>query len=186
MAVPIASKESMMLESTYEKGNDMSSTTASKQLKTYLVSQDIVLTRGVSDERIKQFESYYRVQMPVDLANYFREVNGSGEVYAFGMLRFWNLEEVATLKEVVERTPRQAAVIQADYSIEPGSASDLFVFADYLHESQLYAIHLADLEAQRNYVVLLDGTQPIRVADSFSDFIDLYIHSPERLRLSAD
>lgn len=114
-------------------------------------------------------------------------LNGTAGAYAHGIIRFWNLDEFKSLADVIENTKPTSAVIQATYHERIKGAESYFIFADFLHESQLYAIHLSLYEnAEANHIIMLDGSAPIVVADNFSAFIDTYIMSPQSLRLSVD
>jgi hypothetical protein len=158
-----------------------------QRLKDYLLSQGVPCDDGVSEDRIAEFEHRHNVQMPVDFRCYFMTMNGSAGAYGYGMIRFWKLDEVKSIAEEIDNTLPTASVIQAAYLEPIEGAEHYFVFADFLHESQLYAIHLSlSQDDGVNQVVVLDGSAPIKVADTFSQFVDVYITSPECLRLVVD
>jgi len=126
--------------------------------------------------------------MPVDVRDYFVAMNGcSAGGYGYGMIRFWNLDEVKSVaEEIPGNAPPTAAVIQSAYREPLAGGEHYFVFADFLHDLQLYAIHLSSSQNGLNPVIVLDGSAPIKIADSFSHFVDLYITSPKSLRLLVD
>lgn len=156
-----------------------------KRLKDSILSHGVQVAVGVSEEQIAYFERQHDIKMPPDLRGYLVEMNGSAD-YAFGLIRFWSLDEMKSVAQAVSDTPPSAAVIQAAYRQGIDDAAHYFVFADFLHESQLYAIHLSSSLDHPNQIKLLDGTAPVKVADSFAEFADLYIASPESLRLCVD
>jgi hypothetical protein len=154
-----------------------------RQLRNTLLSAGAQCGAGVSDARICEFEHHNDVIFPPDYRTYVRYINGSGYDYGPGMLRFWSLDEVTSLRDQIQSTPRNAAVIQATYDETLENAERYFVFADVEHDIQLYAIWLSAVADDLNDIVVLDGTSPRRVAESFSEFIDLYVREPERLSL---
>lgn len=156
-----------------------------KRLKAFVESHGSNCGAGVTQTRISVFERENGIQIPEDLKRYFAEVNGTEGDYAYGIVRFWSIDECRSLKQVISETPAGAAVIQAAYSAPIQEDDQYFVFADYLHESQLYAIRLSPSD-QQNPVILLDGGEPVVVAESLSDFVERYLTSPEDLRLEAD
>jgi hypothetical protein len=113
-------------------------------------------------------------------------MDGSAGNYAFGIIRYWKLDELKTIATERRITPHDAAVIVTAYDESVRGANEYFLFADCLHEAQLYALRLSKELSQPNQVILLDGSDPVRVADSFSQFVDRYITSPEQLRLVTD
>ena len=165
----------------------MELTPAVQRLQDYLLSQGIPSNHGVSECKIAEFEHHQRVRIPADLRHYFMTMNGTAGAYAYGIIRFWNLDEFKSVAEEIGNTHPKSAVIQAKYNELFKCAENYFVFADSLHESQLYAIHLSLCEnAEASQIVMLDGSEPIAVANTFSKFIDTYIMEPERLRLIVD
>ena len=160
---------------------------AGQRLKEYLVSQGVPCDAGVSERRIAQFESRTGVRVPPEVRDYFTTMDGSAGAYADGLIRFWGLDEVKSVaEEIPGDAPSSAAVIQAFYRVPIEGADHYFVFADAMHEAQLYAIHLSSTTGEDNEIVLLDGSAPIPVANSLSQFIERYIDSPEQLRLVVD
>jgi hypothetical protein len=161
-------------------------TTIGKRLKDFIESHGSDCSSGASEARILEFEQKYSVVIPEDLRSYFAELNGTAGDYAYGIVRFWSIDEVRTVKqEIAAATPPDMAVIQAMYSEPIDDGENFFVFADCLHESQLYAIHLSTSDMP-NDIILLDGEKPTVVAESFSDFVERYLTAPEDLRLVID
>ena len=166
---------------------EMEHTSAVQRLSDYLVSQEIPSNHGVSENRITAFEHQHKIRMPADLRHYFMTINGTAGAYAYGIIRFWSLDEFKSVAEEVGSAKARSNLVKAAYHELFKGVESCFVFADYLHESQFYAIHLSLCESsEANQIIILDGSAPLEVADNFSDFIDTYITSPERLRLAAD
>lgn len=164
----------------------MATTDTSVQLlRDFLKSERTKCGRGVASESLAAFERQNDVRIPDDLMAYFSELNGTDGDYAYGIIRFWALDEVATLEQEIRSTSSRGSVIQATYGTPTLEMKDYYVFADHMHEAQLYAIRLWP-DPQENRVVMLDGGAPIEVACSFSDFIHQYLTNPEALRLAVD
>jgi hypothetical protein len=164
----------------------MNAEPASQRLHNYLSSQGVACGGEISRDRISEFERRYNVLMPSDLADYFATINGT-DGDAYGIIHFWDLSEVKTVEEeILAKSGPGSAVIQAAYSAPTTFGKHYFVFADCLYEAQLYAIRLSLSQHGANDVILLDGGEPIEVAESFSHFVELYIKEPGRLRLILD
>lgn len=155
------------------------------RLKAYLLSHDSQCGVPASDAEILEFEMRNMTTIPEDMRAYFREVNGTAGDYAYGIIRFWNIEEVRTLAQELMAKRTSMALIHSRYTTPIQDEGTLFVFADYMHESQLYAIQLSP-GAQRNPVIMLDGSDPTEIAISFTDFVERYLTTPEELRLMID
>lgn len=156
------------------------------QLKSFLMTHGVMCGAGVTEDRIDDFETRYGIRFPLDIRDYFARLNGTAGDYGYGIMRFWSIDEVRTLAEEIYFASAGAAVIQGAITVPIEDASREFVFADCLHESQLYTIHLSPLRNDQNYISLFDGSTAVRVAHSFSEFIELYLNSPGSLRLVVD
>lgn len=163
----------------------MTSDSIGQRLRQFIELNGTACEKGVSHDRVTDFERQHNIRMPDDMQSYFVEANGTGGDYAFGLLRLWGLDEIQTVSELMSAASKNMAVIQATYEEPVENGDFLFVFADFLHESQLYAIHLSSRD-EPNRVMLLDGSEPTIVADSFLQFVELYLSTPERLRLEVD
>lgn len=157
-----------------------------KKLKEFLWSHGDFANVGAPEDQVAQFERQRGVRLPEDFRQYLITMNGTGHSYGYGILRFWELNEIRSLAEEVQGDLEPTlAVIQASYSSSIENGRDYYVFADFLDESQLYAIRVSP-GGGSNEVVLLDGSQPLEVAQSFAQFVDLLISSPGKLRIALD
>lgn len=159
--------------------------TSVETLRDFLKSERTKCGLGVAADRLTAFERQNNVRIPDDLVRYFTELNGTDGDYAYGIIRFWALDDVGTLEQELQSASSRASVIQATYGSPTSEMKNYFVFADHMHEAQLYAIRLKP-SSQPNIVVMLDGGEPIEVASSFSDFIHQYLTNPGALRLTVD
>jgi hypothetical protein len=159
--------------------------TSVQALRDFLKSERTKCGCGVAADRLADFERQNDVRIPDDLTAYFSELNGTDGDYAYGIIRFWALNEIDTLQQELQSNSSRASVIQSTYGPPTSEMKDFFVFADHMHEAQLYAIRLKPA-SQENIVVMLDGGEPVEVASSFSDFMHQYLTNPEALRLTVD
>jgi hypothetical protein len=156
-----------------------------KRLRQFIESHDSKCGVGATESRIQDFECQNHVRIPDDLRTYFTELNGTAGDYAYGIIRFWSIDESCPVTHDILVKRAHQALIQSSYREPIEGGENFFVFADCLHESQLYAIYLSSSD-KANPVVLLDGERPTVVAESFSDFIERYLTTPEDLRLVLD
>jgi|TARA_B110000116_G_C16445452_1_gene406826 hypothetical protein len=161
----------------------MTAITIGKRLKDFMKSDGSECGASASDARVLEFERKFGVVIPEDLRSYFIEVNGTAGNYAYGILRFWSIDEFRTVTQETSatRSPNHS-VIQSAYSEPIDDGESFFVFADCMWDVQLYAIHLSTSDTPNN-IILLDGGKPTVVAKSFSDFVERYLTSPDDLRL---
>jgi cell wall assembly regulator SMI1 len=128
------------------------------------------LAPGCPVEGLEKFEKQMGVPLPFDMRSYFTLVNGMkpgspGDQDPQGF-SFWPLEKVRMVpEELADRSPQGVGF---------PSAENFFVFADYLDWSWAYAIRLFQ-HSTRNQVVLIGKDEPELVAESFSEFVDLYV-----------
>jgi hypothetical protein len=163
----------------------MGATTIGQRLKDYITFHGSDCGAGVSEERVSAFEHRNRILVPPDLRTYFITMNGTAGDYAYGIIRFWSLDELQSISQEISAKRTHKALIQSRYREPIEEGDTFFVFADCLHEAQLFAIYLSP-QVKANPVIILDGDQPRKVADSFSHFVELYLASPERLQLIVD
>lgn len=156
------------------------------RLKDHLLKQGVQVHPGVATVELNDFESAHEVTLPGDMKDTYSAFNGSLFPASPGMLVFWKLADVISVQESIKRTPRNAAVIQNAYrEINTTYLQGFFVFADAMWEAQLYAIRLLPA---RNYeggneVIVLDGSTAVKVASTFTEFIERFIQQPVSLML---
>jgi SMI1 / KNR4 family (SUKH-1) len=122
----------------------------------------MALATGVSDDEIRRFEQRAGVKLPADLSTYFKKMDGmQGEETDHQDIRFWSLNE---MKPVFEEIP------SADVTLH------YVVFADYSLWAHAYAIYIGGTPEGR--VAIVGGDSPLVVADSFAEFIDMYLRDP--------
>jgi len=144
-----------------------------QRLKLRWRSQGLKLPNGTTLAEICRFESRYSVNLPSDFRDYLLHMNGMDEYPPDSHDRdgfsFWALGRIRTVAE--ESTSHQSG---RDWGSFPG-ADSLFIFADYLDWSWAYAIRLSAGDSERSLVYFIGMQDPVVIADSFTDFVDLYL-----------
>lgn len=163
----------------------MTTTSTVQRLKDFLLSTGTKCGHGTTESRLIEFERMCRVKIPHDLRSYFRELNGTAGDYAFGIVRFWSIDECKSVESELASKRQHRALIHSAYQQPVQHGEDYFIIADCMHEVQLYAIDLSSAGAL-NQVIVLDGGPPRDVATSFSDYVERYLARPESLGLVTD
>ena len=120
--------------------------------------ENVELLPPASAETVADFEAKYQVQCPEDFAAYLTTVGGMPtRVMDEQMFHFSPINEIG---------PRE-------------SAQEFFVFADFLISSHDYGICLYGI--RYGHVFLLGGAVAKKVAPTFTEFVDRYLHEHSSL-----
>jgi hypothetical protein len=114
--------------------------------------------KAASHEEVILFEQENGVTLPADFREYFLRLNDIDEDP--GLFCFWPLSR---LKRLDGKT---SASLQSE---------GYFYFADYLIESHYYAIYLGNDPFFQNRVILPDFPNKPVIANTFSEFLELYM-----------
>ena len=126
-------------------------------------AEDIRPAGPASADAIAAFERRQKVSLPTDFRAYLETLNGAqggrDEMGNKETIAFWRLDEIEPL--------------------DVGSVR-IFPFADFLIDSHRYAIVLSpDPRASTPIVVHHNNDTLIRVAESFTDFVQGYLSADE-------
>jgi len=147
----------------------MTPPTAARRLIEYWESIGSRIKPGASEQDLLAFEQRHKVCLPQDFREYLALCNGLGlddsghfDHDWLGLIEFWPLE-----------------TISAKHDGKPG---EYFGFADFLIDSHRYVIRLSADTSVRSLVgvgneVGIDE----QLGDSFSNFVDVYLHDPDRV-----
>jgi hypothetical protein len=122
--------------------------------------------KNVTEEEIKAFEARKQVRLPADLRAFFLCLNGTdgnGDYQLFRFLAFDEFEAVESWK------PRLI------------DAESYFDFADFMIDCYRYAIYLGNEPTWQNRVILTGYPGNPVVAQSFTEFLELYLRDDIRL-----
>ncbi|HEY0299979.1 MAG TPA: SMI1/KNR4 family protein [Rhizomicrobium sp.] len=109
----------------------------------------------LSDAALRRFESMYAAALPPEMLAYLRLVDGmDADCTDANDIRFWPIAEIGPAER-------------------EGELRDCFEFADYLIDSHRYGVFVRGPRAGE--VVMTGGYEPIKVADTFADFVGSYV-----------
>lgn len=145
----------------------------------------IDLNLGASDEVIASFERFYSVKLPEDWREYFAVINGmSGNGSTHwdeNMVYFWPLPDPA-VPQSYEADYQVVSPVSKSWSgciVEGGTS--LFTVADYCIHAHIYVVELGEHSDSRGSLYLLQEATPLKIADSFTEFVDGYLADPDRI-----
>jgi hypothetical protein len=137
--------------------------------------QSLSSRRGASSAALLAFEARHAVKLPSDMRDYLLQLDGTGGSWPDDQdpkgFSFWQLIQIRPVND---------ELASKGLSALPG-LERYFVFADFLTWLWAYAIQLDAKESLVNRVVLIGKDHPIHVADSFSEFVDLYLQNSSRI-----
>jgi hypothetical protein len=128
-------------------------------------------TVALSSQAIRDLERRYDIKLPDDFRDFLLNSCPRDSDFDSDNIIWWPLDRI---KNIVDEYPHKIT----DETIASNAAKYLF-FADYCIWCWAWAIACGDDE-NRGRVVVISG-QDRFVADSFAQFVDLYIDDPCRL-----
>lgn len=133
----------------------------------------IKLNAQTTDKEIFLFQDQNNLIIPIDLVEYFKMLNGTNNEYDKKLFRFYSFNEFQKLSEKFndwEGIPDYKDIINT-----LTEHNECYIFADYCFHLFSYAIHLHNKNAEQNKVFILCGNEYKIIANSFHEFISLYI-----------
>jgi cell wall assembly regulator SMI1 len=141
-----------------------------QRLTAYWRDLGLPISSGCSESAVRQFEASVGAPLPADMRTYLLTVNGMRDAFPGDQdkegFSFWPLARVRWL-------PKELAEVSPHTPVFRG-AEKFYAFADYLTWSWAYAIRLTG-SGKVNQVVLVGKEVAELVADSFAEFVDLYL-----------
>ncbi|HEU4386565.1 MAG TPA: SMI1/KNR4 family protein [Blastocatellia bacterium] len=151
-----------------------------ENLKNYWSSIGTTTRSGVDPTSIASFESRYNVRFPEDFRDYITTIDGIEDGnWDDEMISFWPLHCVKSVPEAL--TPFAGIPDYSRIANRLRDASSYFVFADFLIWSHVYAIRLGTRGSDKNNILWICGSKYYSVAESFSDFLQMYLDNPESI-----
>ena len=116
---------------------------------------------GILSEEIKEFEAKNEIVFPLDFREYLMELNGMMGYSTDDDMRFYPLKEI-----------RKCNYLDPKYQV---LNKNYYVFADFSVQLFNYAIELLPISSETNSVCLIGAEAPILMAQSFTDFLKIYL-----------
>ena len=142
------------------------------QLKSKWLSENIKLPLPASDEEILLFQSNNKIFLPEDIITYFKIINGTGDEYDGSLYQFYSISQVKKLQEEYkdwEGIPDYKNIFNT-----LDESENYYVFANYSFHLFSYVIKLYSDSSADNEILVLCGGEFNKIANSFSEFLELY------------
>ncbi len=141
-----------------------------QRLKQHFIDDGVEINEPASENEVESFQEKYNVKIPDDLKEYFLTFNGTGQGnFGDSGYAFFSLSEFELICETSDLT-----------SNEKETYVNCFALSDYMIWCWGYVIRLtADLGKNEVLSIYLESTPNPKVANSFSEFIALYLDAPD-------
>jgi hypothetical protein len=147
---------------------------AARKLNRHWKSHGLRIAPGGSQKSVRKFESRYSVILPKDLREYFLTLDGMIDQLGSECDRegfgFYSLSRVKNICEEYASLKMKRPILPTISNPE-----NYFVFVDYLQWCWAYAIRLSNNLSESNEVIHVGTVEPKVIAQSFSEFVDLYL-----------
>lgn len=128
-------------------------------------------------DEIRTFQKKYNVEITQDLQDYYLEINGSGNEPLNNLYEFYSINRT---KKIHEELINWRGI--PDYGkLNFDGLENIFVFGGYEFNFYAFGIELFKDLSSENRVFIFCGENFRIIADSFSEFIDLYLNRPEEI-----
>ena len=134
-------------------------------------------------DSIQTFQTENNVVMPDDLKEYFEVLNGTGEECTDELYEFYSIKRI---KKVSEEFKDWKGVPNYQLLVNLSDTQNLFVFANFSFNLFAYAINLYKEKVDANEVYVLCGKEYKKIANTFSDFLELYLNDSIELQLDKE
>lgn len=126
------------------------------------------------------FQERNKVIISKDLIEYFKSLNGTGGEYTNELYEFYSIDRIVKVKDEFknwEGIPDYKGLLAIN------DISELYVFANFTFNLFVYAIKLYPDFSDENEVYILCGEKYQKIANSFSEFVELYLSDSKELKL---
>lgn len=140
----------------------MTSMSITHQLRHHWEQKHVECGEQILSENIKDFEVMNKVVLPLDFREYLIELNGMiGNNSDDDGMRFYPLKEIRRC----DYNDQKYLVLNKNF----------YIFADFSVDLFNYAIELLPTSSATNSVCLIGAEAPILIAQSFTDFLKIYL-----------
>ena len=150
-------------------------------LKRKWISENVRFSLPASDEELISFKSNNRVLLPNDLTEYFKILNGTQNQYDNKLFEFYSIGQVKKINDEYKDwlgIPNYKNIVNTLKDYEK-----YYVFANYSFHLFAFVIKLNNHDSLYNEVLVLCGDEYKKIANSFTEFIELYLNDPIALQL---
>lgn len=145
-------------------------------------SKNASFNMGAKDEEIHLFQKNNNVVIPNDLIQYFKLLNGTGDNLGDDFFEFYSIKRI---KPVIEEFIDWEGI--PDYKSLISSfpnRDNVYVFANYYFNLFAYGIRLYSKVEAKNEVYVFCGDEYKKIANSFTEFIELYLSDSVELQFN--
>lgn len=132
-----------------------------------------------SFDEIEFFQNKYDVKIPQDLRNYYSEINGSGNEILSNLYKFYNIYSTKKVKEELVNFRGVPDYSQLNFE----GMENIFVFGESDFCLYAFGIELYQNSSYKNRIFIFCGGDFKIIAESFTEFIDLYLTRPEEIHI---
>ena len=119
------------------------------------------------------FEQENNVIIPSDLKDYFIFFNGTNGEYTDDFFRFYSLRDFKDVE--AELSSWSGSPDYSKITNTLNDAKEFYVFADFTFNMFSYGIKLGPKLNTSNEVIVIAGSQFRKIANSFTEFLELYL-----------
>lgn len=132
-----------------------------------------------SEDEILSFIKYEDLIIPTDLVHYFKMINGMSDQSDLKLFEFYPFYKFVPILEKYKNWEGIPYYKDIEHNIE--HPHQCFVFADYMMNTFSYSIRLHKSDVKINEVYIVCGGEYKIIADSFTEFLNLYLDDSESL-----
>ena len=141
-----------------------------QRLKKHFIDDGVEINEPASEADVDAFQEKYGVVLPDDLKEYFLTFNGTGQGNFGGSgYAFFSLAEFEPICQSSDLAAEESEIYR-----------DCFAFSDYMIWCWGYVIRLTSSVGSNDVLsIYLDKPSNLKVANCFSQFIELYLEDPD-------
>jgi hypothetical protein len=134
------------------------------------------------NKKLSLFELENSLVLPPDLAEYFKLLDNTTDKLDSNLFQFYTVDQFKSVKNELANwggIPNYNNIVNTLKECE-----NCFVFADYMFHMFTYAIRLYPNARGVNEIYIICGDKYKIIANSFSDFLDLYFDDSIELQFT--
>lgn len=151
-------------------------------LKLLLIKQDLLSQKFASNSDIQTFEHNNTLRIPVDMQEYFKEVNGMNGRLDSSLFELYSFDEFIPI--IAKYGDWGGIPSYRDIQVTMNDHNNCFVIGNWMMHTFAYAIRLNEILTTSNEVFIICGGDFQVIANSFTEFLELYLEDSELLYYS--